>query len=134
MENTEKKWIALWVPGGGYCRCDLLSRRHDVTLFEKNDYVGGHTNTIAIHNESGAVIPVDTGFIVLNDRTYPLFNRFLSQLGVAIGKTEMSFSYMDGNSNLQYARRISAAFSLSAPIYFRCPSGGCSMAFCDLIA
>ena len=58
---------------------------------------------IAINNESGAVIPVDTGFIVLNDRTYPLFNRFLSQLGVAIGKTDMSFSYMDGNSNLQYA-------------------------------
>lgn len=46
---------------------------------------------------------MDTGFIVLNDRTYPLFNRFLSQLGVTIRKTDMSFSYMDGNSNLQYA-------------------------------
>ena len=104
MENTEKKRIAVVGAGvAGIVAAYLLSRRHDVTLFEKNDYVGGHTNTIAINNESGAVIPVDTGFIVLNDRTYPLFNRFLSQLGVAIGKTEMSFSYMDGNSNLQYA-------------------------------
>jgi predicted NAD/FAD-binding protein len=104
MENTEKKRIAVVGAGvAGIVTAYLLSRRHDVTLIEKNDYIGGHTNTIDIQDGSGAVIPVDTGFIVLNDRTYPLFNRFLSQLGVAIGKTDMSFSYRDGNSNLQYA-------------------------------
>ena len=104
MENAKKMRIAIVGAGvAGIVAAYLLSRKHDVTLFEKNDYIGGHTNTVAIHDESGAVIPVDTGFIVLNDRTYPLFNRFLSQLGVAIRKTDMSFSYMDGNSNLQYA-------------------------------
>lgn len=104
MGNTEKKRIAVVGAGvAGIVAAYLLSRRHDVTLIEQNDYVGGHTNTVDIPDEGGGVIPVDTGFIVLNDRTYPLFNRFLSQLGVAIRKTDMSFSYMDGSSNLQYA-------------------------------
>jgi len=83
----------------------LLQRGHDVTLYEKNDYIGGHTHTILIEEGPDAGTPVDTGFIVLNDRTYPLFNRFLSQLNVSIKKTDMSFSYACRKSGLQYASR-----------------------------
>lgn len=81
----------------------LLSRRHDVTLYESNDYIGGHTNTVAVPDGKGGSIPVDTGFIVFNDRTYPLFNRFLEQLKVRAEKTDMSFSYADQRTSLQYA-------------------------------
>ena len=87
----------------GIVAAHLLSRKHEVTIFEKNDYVGGHTRTVTIDDGKNGTLPVDTGFIVLNDRTYPLFNRFLAQLGVTISKTDMSFSYTDTNTNLQYA-------------------------------
>ncbi len=59
----------------------LLERRHKVTLFEKNDYIGGHTNTAVIGDGPDAGLPVDTGFIVHNERTYPLFRAFLTAAG-----------------------------------------------------
>jgi predicted NAD/FAD-binding protein len=81
----------------------LLQRRHEVTLYEKNDYVGGHTHTIEVANGPDRGLPVDTGFIVLNDRTYPLFNRLLRQLGVSVRDTEMSFSFQSEAAGLEYA-------------------------------
>lgn len=81
----------------------LLERKHDVTLYEKNDYIGGHTNTVTITEGPDRGRPVDTGFIVLNDRTYPLLNRFLSELKVAIGRTDMTFSYTDKKRGLHYS-------------------------------
>ena len=98
--------LKIAVIGGGVAGITasyLLQRRHSVTLYEKNDYVGGHTHTIVIEDGSDAGTPVDTGFIVSNDRTYPLFNRFLSQLGVPLRKTQMSFSYNCRQTGLQYA-------------------------------
>jgi predicted NAD/FAD-binding protein len=83
----------------------LLQRRHEVALFEKNDYVGGHTHTIVIDHGPDAGTPVDTAFIVLNDRTYPLLMHFLAGLGVPIRKSDMSFSYTCRRSGLQYASR-----------------------------
>lgn len=58
---------------------------------KKNDYGGGHTHTVVIDDGPDAGIPVDTGFIVLNDRTYPILNRFFRHLDVAIAKSDMSF-------------------------------------------
>lgn len=81
----------------------LLQRKHGVALYEKNSYVGGHTNTVILAEGPDRGTPVDTGFIVLNDRTYPLFNTFLSQLGVSTGETDMSFSYTDRATGLSYA-------------------------------
>ena len=81
----------------------LLQRRHQVTLYEKNEYLGGHTHTITIPSGPDAGTPVDTGFIVLNDRTYPLFNRLLQQLKVPILASDMSFSYFCQVSGFQYA-------------------------------
>ena len=64
--------LKIAVIGGGVAGITasyLLQRRHSVTLYEKNDYVGGHTHTIVIEDGSDAGTPVDTGFIVSNDRT-----------------------------------------------------------------
>jgi predicted NAD/FAD-binding protein len=51
----------------------LLQRKYNITLFEKNDYIGGHTHTIVIPKGPDAGIPVDTGFIVMNHINYPFF-------------------------------------------------------------
>jgi predicted NAD/FAD-binding protein len=83
----------------------LLQRRHRVTLYEKNDYIGGHTHTITIPAGPDAGVPVDTGFIVFNDRTYPLFIRLLNQLGVPQLASDMSFSYYCQATGFQYASR-----------------------------
>ncbi len=80
----------------------LLSRRHDVTLYEAEDTLGGHTNTESI-TLGGQTWPVNTGFIVFNDWTYPNFHRLLDNLGgIAAEKTEMSFSVKCGLSGLEY--------------------------------
>ncbi|MFJ7316058.1 NAD(P)/FAD-dependent oxidoreductase [Pseudomonas sp. NPDC098747] len=79
----------------------LLNRRHDVTVFEAGDWVGGHTHTVQVSVE-GREYAVDTGFIVFNDWTYPNFIRLLGQLGVGFKPTEMSFSVNDPDSGLEY--------------------------------
>lgn len=104
MNNRHRLHIAV-IGGGvaGIVAAYLLQRKYNVTLYEKNNYIGGHTNTVTIRDGPDRGTPVDTGFIVLNDQTYPLFNRFLSQINVSISKTDMSFSYTDRKTGLQYA-------------------------------
>ncbi|MCA9298104.1 MAG: FAD-dependent oxidoreductase, partial [Phycisphaerales bacterium] len=68
----------------------LLGRRHDVTVFEAGDRIGGHTHTIDVETEDGRHA-VDTGFIVSNERNYPLFTALLRDLGVETQASEMSF-------------------------------------------
>jgi predicted NAD/FAD-binding protein len=95
------------VVGGGVAGIlaahELAKAGHDVTLFEKNGYVGGHTNTIVLEDGPDAGAAVDTGFIVLNERTYPTLHRFLAELAVPWRWSDMSFGYHDANSGLQYA-------------------------------
>ena len=64
---------------------------------------GGHTHTIVLTDGPDQGTPVDTGFIVMNHRNYPLLTRLLDQLGVALRDSEMSFGYWDAGSNLQYS-------------------------------
>ena len=78
-----------------------LNANHDVMVFEANDYVGGHTNTIDVSLE-GESHAIDTGFIVFNDWTYPNFIRLLNELGVASQASTMSFSVRDDAANLEY--------------------------------
>ncbi|MEZ5364267.1 MAG: FAD-dependent oxidoreductase [Bryobacterales bacterium] len=78
-----------------------LHRRHDVTVFEAGDYVGGHTNTIRFEL-GGEPWAVDTGFIVYNERNYPLFSALLATLGVESQPTSMSFSVRSDQANLEY--------------------------------
>ncbi|HLS98673.1 MAG: FAD-dependent oxidoreductase [Porticoccaceae bacterium] len=79
-----------------------LSRDHDITVYEANDYVGGHTHTHRVEVE-GRVLDVDSGFIVFNDRTYPNFIRLLDELGVDRQKTEMSFSMHAEATGFEYS-------------------------------
>jgi uncharacterized protein len=78
----------------------LLGDGNDITVFEANDYAGGHTNTIRV-DTAEETHAVDTGFIVLNDRTYPNFRRLLAAVGVETQPSEMSFSVSDGR-NFEY--------------------------------
>lgn len=94
------------VIGGGVAgvvAAHLLQQKHAVTLIERNDYVGGHTNTAVIPSGPDEGLPVDTGFIVFNERTYPHFCRFIRQLGVAAQPSEMSFAFSCRGSGLEYA-------------------------------
>ena len=79
----------------------LLSRRHDVTLFEANSYFGGHTHTHEVE-QAGKSYRVDSGFIVHNPAHYPLLTRMFAQLGVASQPTTMSFSVHSEASGLEY--------------------------------
>jgi predicted NAD/FAD-binding protein len=71
----------------GLAAAYVLSRAHDVVLFEADDHPGGHSNTVDVGS-----LPIDTGFIVHNRENYPLFTRLLADLGVATQPTVMSFS------------------------------------------
>ncbi len=79
----------------------LLSRRHEVVLFEANDYLGGHTHTHKVEQQ-GREYAVDTGFIVHNRAHYPLLTQLLAELGVPTQPTSMSFSVHNAANGLQY--------------------------------
>ncbi|MEQ8937254.1 MAG: FAD-dependent oxidoreductase, partial [Gammaproteobacteria bacterium] len=78
-----------------------LSRRHDITLFEASDYIGGHANT-ALVKETSRTLPVDTGFIVFNEHNYPGLCRLFDELEVEAINTDMSFSVHCEASGLEY--------------------------------
>ena len=80
----------------------LLNRNHDITVFEANDYIGGHTHThnIKIKDKEYAV---DTGFIVYNERTYPNFIKLLDTLGVERQISTMGFSVKSASEDYEYA-------------------------------
>ncbi|MGI8576317.1 MAG: NAD(P)/FAD-dependent oxidoreductase [Nocardioidaceae bacterium] len=79
----------------------LLRGSHDVTLFERESRLGGHAHTHDVPVPSGS-LPVDSGFIVLNDRTYPLLRRLFTELGVHIKPTEMSMGIACDGCGLAY--------------------------------
>ncbi|MFV8834533.1 FAD-dependent oxidoreductase [Aquisalimonas sp.] len=80
----------------------LLSKEHHVTLFEYNDYVGGHTHTQEIPGPTGAVA-VDTGFIVYNEPNYPLLTGLFRHLGVTTHGSDMSFAFRSADGRLEWA-------------------------------
>ena len=97
----------------------LLGRKHDVHLFEKNDYVGGHTRTLKVPDGADAGMPVDTGFIVMNHRNYPCFTKVLEQLGVAVEDSSMTFSFYDQQTNYGYAGNNLTTLFPSISYYFK---------------
>lgn len=78
-----------------------LNKQHDVTVFEAESHIGGHTHTHHIQHE-GNEYNVDTGFIVFNDRTYPNFIALINELKVAWQPSEMSFSVQCEKTGLEY--------------------------------
>ncbi len=79
----------------------FLKDDFDLTIHEKNDYVGGHTNTITV-DEEGKDIYIDTGFMVFNHVTYPFLTRLFKELNVPTKKTDMSFSVQHCPSRLEF--------------------------------
>lgn len=78
-----------------------LSRNHEISMYEANDYIGGHTATIDVEVD-GKQWAIDTGFIVFNDHTYPYFQGLMDALGVQYQETEMSFSVTNERTGLVY--------------------------------
>ncbi len=78
-----------------------LQGEHELVVFEAGDYAGGHTNTIRV-DTACETQHVDTGFIVLNDRNYPNFERLLARIGVATQPSSMTFSVSDERGDFEY--------------------------------
>ncbi len=79
----------------------FLHHEHDVTVFEKDDRVGGHSHTVMVP-EQGSIVPIDTGFMVYNEVTYPLLTRLFQELDVATKPTSMSFSVRHAVDGLEF--------------------------------
>ena len=80
----------------------LLSRRHEVTVYEKDDRLGGHSNTVEVGASNGTM-GVDTGFIVYNERTYPNLVALFEHLGVRTQATDMSFAASLNGGKFEYS-------------------------------
>ena len=102
------------VAGGGVSGLVAARRLHDagheVTLFEADDRLGGHTHTFPVRTEGGTW-NVDTGFIVFNDRNYPRFERLLGELGVESRPADMSLSVSDEAGRFEWASRPAGLFA-----------------------
>jgi predicted NAD/FAD-binding protein len=94
------------VGGGssGLVSAYLLSQRHEVTMFEADSRLGGHTHTVDVEVD-GECHAVDTGFIVYNEATYPLFVRLLERLGVETQPSDMSFGVACERTGLEWGSR-----------------------------
>jgi len=79
----------------------LLQKKYNITLFEQNNYIGGHTNTFST-NEDGQQVHMDTGFMVFNFQTYPNLCKLFEEIKAPIKKTDMSFSVQHTLSGLEY--------------------------------
>lgn len=82
----------------------LLNKEHDISVYEKNNYIGGHSRTIDIEVE-GKKVPVDTGFIVFNHLNYPILTSLFKHLNVPIERSDMSFGVSINNGWLEYGTR-----------------------------
>ena len=104
-ERSDVRRRVAVIGGGvaGIVAAHLLQDSCAVTIFEKEDYLGGHTHTVSVPHGPDAGTPVDTGFIVFNEATYPLFIRFLEELEVPSRETQMSFGFHCERTGLFYA-------------------------------
>ena len=97
-----KKKIAVIGSGiSGISAAYFLSSKYEVDLFEKNNYLGGHTRTVKIKSDNN--ISIDTGFIVFNKRNYPNLLQFFKMLNIKIKKSDMSFSLYLNKDNFYYS-------------------------------
>jgi len=124
MNSQTKPRVA--IIGSGIAGLTAAYRLHndvEVTVFEQNDWVGGHTHTVDVTLD-GQTYAVDTGFIVFNEWTYPRFLNLLSELVLVHQDTDMSFSVMSETTGIEYAgTNLSTLFAqrhrLLSPGYYR---------------
>lgn len=88
----------------GLAAAYLLNQQHEITVYEKNAYCGGHSRTITV-KAGGRDVAVDTGFIVYNERNYPLLTGLFKHLGVPVAKSDMSFGASIKNGWLEYGSK-----------------------------
>lgn len=101
----------------------LQQAGHEITLFEKNDYIGGHSRTVSAQ-VAGKDIPVDTGFIVYNEQNYPLLTKLFAHLQVATHASDMSFGISINDGWLEYGTKaliniIGQKINLVRPDFWR---------------
>ncbi|MCO4794858.1 MAG: FAD-dependent oxidoreductase [Bacteriovoracaceae bacterium] len=96
-----KKLAIIGTGIAGMSAAYFLRDEFEVTLFEKNNYVGGHTNTIEVH-DGEKTCPMDTGFMVFNEETYPNLLKLFAELKVPYKDTDMSFSVRNDEIDLEY--------------------------------
>ena len=124
MNSLIKPRVAIVGSGiAGLTAAYRLQNDVDVTVFEKNDWIGGHTHTVDVTLD-GQTYAVDTGFIVFNEWTYPRFLNLLGELNLAHQNTDMSFSVMSETTGIEYAgTNLSTLFAqrrrLLSPSYYR---------------
>ena len=87
----------------GLTAAHLLNPKHEITVFEARSRIGGHVNTVEVEGPNGQPQAIDTGFIVYNERNYPLFTRLLARLGVATQRSAMSFGVRSDPTGVEYS-------------------------------
>jgi uncharacterized protein len=103
-ENSVSRIAVIGSGISGLAAAYYLSRSHEVWLFEAEPRLGGHTNTVTVQSSRGP-IPIDTGFIVHNDRTYPNLIKLLEELGVPRVNSDMSFAVSCRKTGYEYSSR-----------------------------
>ena len=118
MKEHKKLKIAIIGSGiSGLTSAYLLDKHHNITLFEKNDYFGGHTHTHSL-SDGEREFNVDSGFIVYNENTYPNFIKLLSMLNVESQVSSMGFSVKSSNRDFEYSgNSLSAIFTQKSNIF-----------------
>ncbi|MAP66599.1 MAG: FAD-dependent oxidoreductase [Candidatus Marinimicrobia bacterium] len=119
MKSKSKKLKIAIIGSGisGLTSAFLLSKKHEVFLYEKNDYIGGHTHTHEIY-ENDKKINVDSGFIVYNENTYPNFMKLLDILKIESQHTTMGFSVKSDSNDFEYAgNSIHSIFAQKSNIF-----------------
>ena len=108
----------------GLTAAHILGRTHDVTLFERDERLGGHANTVAVQAADGREVALDTGFIVHNQRTYPTLLRLFADLGIGTQESDMSFGVRCEGCGLEYAgaRGMQGVVPQAAPATCACSS------------
>ncbi|MGZ3690003.1 MAG: NAD(P)/FAD-dependent oxidoreductase [Pseudobdellovibrio sp.] len=102
--NQRSRIAVIGAGVAGIAAAHRLSQKHDVTLFEASDELGGHAHSETLKNENGESYSVDTGFLIFNEKTYPNFMKMIAELGVSDKATraEMSSCFSDPENNFFY--------------------------------
>ena len=122
MRGGKRRIAVVGTGVAGLTAAHLLHREHDLSVFEAEQRIGGHTHTVAVADPRGPLW-VDTGFIVHNDRNYPCFRRLLAELGVETQPSVMGMSITSGDGRFEFANTRHGLFAqrvnLARPRFWR---------------